>query len=173
MWTKQVIEEGQFPGIKAHLTLEATVDEIICIICDLEHRSKWNPNVDLAEVHVIVSPPVSLVARREQVIGRRFLKKDGHFSAVMKSMIHDDFPDGRDGIVRTEVLISAMHVSQIDEKHVMIQQINQTNINGWIPTWISSSLQSTVTKKLIGAMPGACKYYRENNLVEKISKQYE
>jgi hypothetical protein len=183
LWSKQVFAEGQFAAVKAHMILEATVAEVVCIITDLEHRPKWNKQVDVSTVvahdenrdiaYIVVSPPLSLVARREQVIGRRFSKKNNQFTCIVKSMPHTDYPEGKDGMVRTDILISVTHVTQIDEKRVLVEAINQTNINGWIPWWISATLQGFVTKQLMGSMPDGFKYYRENGLVDKINKKFD
>lgn len=183
VWTKQLFSEGQYAAVKAHMVVEASIDDVVCVIKDLEHRSKWNPDVDVAKViekdgnrdiaYIVVTPPVSMISKREQIIGRRFERKKDEFISIVKSMPHKDYPDGKSDMVRTEILISVVRVTQIDEKRAKIQTINQTNINGWIPYWISSTIQTYVPRKMMGQLPAGFKYYRDLGLVEKINKELE
>ncbi|KAL0482550.1 StAR-related lipid transfer protein [Acrasis kona] len=155
-----VISTKSFPEGQAVKSVgvlnDSPPDQVIKLIIDCNMRKKLSTN--LAQVFCIESgdgcdviyqefvPNSMFVANRDMVIARRWkYLEDGSVVIVMKSVEHAKYPPHPSGTpVRAQVVRQAVSLTPIEENRTVFTQINQMDLNGYVP----SSITNYVMKKM-------------------------
>jgi hypothetical protein len=165
IYTKQI---GGGECVKSVGILEnCTPDQIFQLIKDCELRKKISENlaqvfpIEEGEDHDIIYqefiPNSRFVSNRDMVIARRWKKlNDGTIIIVMKSIEHSKYP-AKSNPVRAQVVRQAVSFKPIENGKVIFTQINQMDLNGYIPSSVANYVLRKMPSELVNKLGNALK----------------